>query len=139
MRDQKEINKKISKALKGRPSWSEGSFKPGHDPRRIHWTEEHRTKGHDTQRNRRTKLYSECPWIELPKPEKRRRIIQEQDGKCLWCGICDWREIKLTLELDHIDGNNKNDERDNLRILCPNCHSQTPTFRNMRRCDAMQT
>lgn len=35
----------------------------------------------------------------------------------------------LVLELDHIDGNNQNDQRHNLRYLCPNCHSQTPTFR----------
>jgi hypothetical protein len=35
----------------------------------------------------------------------------------------------LTLEVDHIDGDNKNNVRDNLRALCPNCHSQTDTWR----------
>lgn len=37
-------------------------------------------------------------------------------------------EKKLVLQLDHTDGNNRNNLLENLRILCPNCHSQTPTF-----------
>lgn len=44
-----------------------------------------------------------------------------------------WNNKKLTLELDHINGNSKDNSLENLRILCPNCHSQTPTFRNRRR------
>lgn len=38
-----------------------------------------------------------------------------------WCGL------SLTIEVDHIDGNNLNDVPDNLRFLCPNCHSQQST------------
>ena len=41
----------------------------------------------------------------------------------------EWNEKSITLELDHIDGDRYNNNFDNLRILCPNCHSQTPTFR----------
>jgi hypothetical protein len=41
----------------------------------------------------------------------------------------------IPLEMDHIDGNNDNNVIDNLRILCSNCHAQTPTFRNRRRGD----
>lgn len=48
------------------------------------------------------------------------------------CAICqllpEWEGISLTLQLDHIDGNRKNNELSNLRFLCPNCHSQTPTY-----------
>jgi len=52
-----------------------------------------------------------------------------RDYKCALCGIQRWREEYLTLDLDHIDGNSSNNELDNLRFLCPNCHSQTDTFR----------
>lgn len=60
---------------------------------------------------------------------KRRRVLLEQNNCCLHCGLKEWQGQPLTLELDHIDGNNQNEVRDNLRYLCPNCHSLTPTWR----------
>lgn len=46
------------------------------------------------------------------------------------CGISDtWRNATLILELDHINGINNDNRLENLRFLCPNCHSQTDTFR----------
>lgn len=47
---------------------------------------------------------------------------------CSLCGISSWKEKPLTLQLDHIDGNHNNHSRNNWRLLCPNCHSQTETF-----------
>lgn len=48
---------------------------------------------------------------------------------CLVCGVgAEWNEKPLVLAIDHIDGNNLNNNKDNLRFLCPNCHSQTDTF-----------
>lgn len=45
------------------------------------------------------------------------------------CGIeSEWCKEKLILQLDHIDGNHNNNRLENLRWLCPNCHSQTKTF-----------
>lgn len=48
------------------------------------------------------------------------------------CDLCEqgteWNGKKLVLQLDHIDGDSRNNELKNLRILCPNCHSQTNTF-----------
>lgn len=51
------------------------------------------------------------------------------DYKCSECGIEGmWNGKCLSLQLDHIDGDNKNNLIENLRWLCPNCHSQTKTF-----------
>lgn len=60
---------------------------------------------------------------------KRLQIIEEQQHKCLWCRNNEWNGKPLTLELDHIDGDTSNNNRENLRFLCPNCHSQTSTWR----------
>jgi Zn finger protein HypA/HybF involved in hydrogenase expression len=60
-------------------------------------------------------------------------------GKCSECGITDWNGKPLTIEIDHIDGISENNELTNLRWLCPNCHSQTETFRNSRARRARKT
>lgn len=49
--------------------------------------------------------------------------------KCSICGISSWRENSLTLEIDHIDGVRNHNNPNNLRFLCPNCHSQTDNWR----------
>lgn len=67
------------------------------------------------------------------KGRRRAIILEEVNYKCEWCAVSKWRNQPLTLEIDHIDGNNKNNRRENLRALCPNCHSQTLTFRNRKR------
>lgn len=59
-------------------------------------------------------------------------IIEERGYKCEICFVSDWLGEKLVLELDHIDGNRTNNIKNNLRLLCPNCHSQTPTWRNRK-------
>lgn len=59
-----------------------------------------------------------------------RRALLESgiEYKCLICDIDKWRNSKLNLEIDHIDGNSTDNRIQNLRFLCPNCHSQTATF-----------
>ena len=60
----------------------------------------------------------------------RRWFIRKQYVKyeCSKCGISEWNNQELALQLDHIDGDNSNNEISNLRWLCPNCHSQTENF-----------
>ena len=48
--------------------------------------------------------------------------------KCSECGISEWNNKHLVLQLDHINGDNRDNRVENLRLLCPNCHSQTETF-----------
>jgi hypothetical protein len=76
----------------------------------------------------REKIMSE-PFESLSFERLRKRVIYEQDERCNSCGIDSWMGKQISLELEHKDGNHFNDLRENLEALCPNCHSQTPTFR----------
>ena len=67
-----------------------------------------------------------------------RRFIIKNDllpYKCAICGAKEWNGKTLSLELDHINGINNDNRLENLRFLCPNCHSQTTTYgsRNQQR------
>ena len=60
----------------------------------------------------------------------KKRLINEQrlEYKCARCGITDWLGQPLSLQLDHINGINNDHRIENLRFLCPNCHSQTNNY-----------
>ena len=54
------------------------------------------------------------------------------------CALCEWQVRnpltgRVPLEVDHIDGDAENNIESNLRLLCPNCHSLTPHFRNLNK------
>ena len=76
-------------------------------------------------------------WEENSEPTKsipraiRKYLIEQAGYKCEKCG---WGEINEStgcspLEIHHIDGNWTNNKRDNLQVLCPNCHSLTPNYK----------
>ena len=60
----------------------------------------------------------------------KQRLVNEGrlEYKCAICGIAEWQGQKLSLHLDHINGINNDHRIDNLRFLCPNCHSLTETY-----------
>jgi hypothetical protein len=65
----------------------------------------------------------------------RLRLFREgiKEAKCECCGITKWNGFPAPLELDHINGNHFDNRLENLRILCPNCHAQTPTYRGKNK------
>ena len=73
-------------------------------------------------------------WGQIP-AQLRRYIFTKYNNKCCICG---WSKVNpythtIPLEIDHIDGNSENNSEDNLRLICPNCHSLTPTYRGANR------
>lgn len=59
---------------------------------------------------------------------KKRLLASGLLYKCSECGIAEWNGKSLSLHLDHINGINNDNRKENLRLLCPNCHSQTDTY-----------
>jgi len=78
--------------------------------------------------------------IEIPKGMQlskfiRTYLFEKFDYKC---SQCEWSKTnpvsgKIPLEVDHIDGDHMNNSEENLRLLCPNCHSLTPNFRALNK------
>lgn len=56
-------------------------------------------------------------------------LIQNRGHKCEGCGLEEWQGHQIPLELEHTDGDNKNNTKENLKLLCCNCHALTPTWR----------
>ncbi len=60
-------------------------------------------------------------------------LIQKHGDKCMRCGWCEINPVtgKVPIELEHIDGNSDNNSLNNLKLLCPNCHSLTSTYKGL--------
>lgn len=63
-----------------------------------------------------------------------KRLVKEglKEAKCESCGNTHWLDLPLKFELDHKNGDNRDNRIENLRVLCPNCHSQTSTWRKKK-------
>ena len=65
----------------------------------------------------------------------RRYLIETLGEKCSLCSWCERNPAtgRVPVEVDHVDGDSRRSTLENLRLLCPNCHSLTPTFRNLNK------
>jgi hypothetical protein len=124
----KEINEKVSKKLKGRKVGGGIGFRKGYDPNRHVFTQEDVIKQKIKTKEYREEKVKNTPFEKLTKTFRKKILLKEQNGKCLRCHISSWLDQPITLQIDHIDGNNRNNNRENSRLLCPNCHSQTETY-----------
>ena len=63
-----------------------------------------------------------------------KRLVKENylEYRCNSCGIEEYNNKPISLELNHINGNGYDHQLENLELLCPNCHSQTPTYRSKK-------
>lgn len=67
-------------------------------------------------------------------PKTLKNYLLETKGHHCWkCNNSTWNDQPIPLELEHIDGISENNSLENLSILCPNCHAQTPTYKGANK------
>ncbi|MED7824878.1 HNH endonuclease signature motif containing protein [Streptomyces chiangmaiensis] len=82
-------------------------------------------------------LVEQEPSLARRQPSNRLKRAMIALGAAEQCALCGrepfWRSRPLPLEVDHLDGNWRNNRLENLRLLCPNCHSATDTYRGRNK------
>ena len=73
-------------------------------------------------------LVEDCKYTNMYRLKERLLRTGLLGNECSICGLKEWMGKEIVLQLDHINGNNRDNRIENLRLLCPNCHSQTETF-----------
>ena len=117
---------KLKKSIKSRKAWEDGRMDVidftvvNNDPQKIEKSQSTWINKY-LQEREEGKLHS---WDTI---RKYHFIIK--DYTCEVCGIKEWNEQEVPLELHHMDGDLANNGDDNLQVVCPNCHSQTHNFR----------
>ena len=134
----KEINEKVSKTLKENKNYYDlqkngYTFKKGYDSRRRIFTSEDAGKGIQAAQivnrdNYKQKLKT-TPFNLLSKYTRSKILREEQNSRCKCCNNFEWMNNPIVLEYHHKDGNKHNNSKENSELLCPNCHSQTDTWK----------
>jgi len=63
----------------------------------------------------------------------RKYLIRTRGYRCEDCGLDSWKGKSLPLEVEHVNGLNFDNKEENVKLLCPNCHSLTPTWRGRNK------
>lgn len=65
----------------------------------------------------------------------RKYLFEKYNNKCCLCGWCSVNKTSglIPLEVDHLDGDHKNNIESNLRLICPNCHSLTSNYKSLNK------
>ena len=93
------------------------------------WTDDHRKKSIEKNKKKALEKYESGKYKHLSNASIKKILLTS--GKkyvCDECGISEWNGQKLSLHLEHIDGDSFNNKIENLKFLCPNCHSVTETY-----------
>ena len=85
----------------------------------------------DFQTKERIRLWLEegKDWTGQNPQWAKKYLLELRGNNCEICGISDWNGRSIVLEMDHINGDHKDNHPNNLRMICPNCHSQTDTYK----------
>ena len=108
------------------------TYNCGHCKIECKWTYQGNTKFCSVQcaqtfrsSEHKRKFFSGLLEKRIDRPTARKYLAEARGYKCEVCSVSDWQGKPITLHVDHINGDPSNDHPDNLRLICPNCHSQT--------------
>lgn len=80
-------------------------------------------------------VFTEDPKHNLSTIRIKERLLRSNtlERKCYSCENMSWLSKDIPLELEHKNGNNRDNRIENLTLLCPNCHAQTGTYRGRNK------
>lgn len=139
MQHSEATKKKISEKLLGRQAWNKGRFLLERKNCLLCGKVCSRgSEGFCSIRHHRD--YQQNLLIEkwkngeaIGKKAIKRYLLKVSEGRCSICNLNEWMGKKLVVELEHKDGNSENNSPENVCLLCPNCHSQTATYKSKNR------